>query len=151
MSYLFLLQLWSIILHNILVLWSYLAQYIFSHIHNSLHNLLRISDIPRVHDGKRAFWKGCYGADRGGRDFGRGQLNFPGHNISVAIMPKCILDFSRNGINNTRNFHRWSHYNPHGTVETNIERRFSISLWCGMFDERLISTVILDCHVEGIN
>ena len=59
--------------------------------------------------------------------------------------------FTRNAINNTRNFHRWSHYNPHGTVETNFERRFSISLWCGMFDDMLIGTVILDGHMEGIN
>ena len=59
--------------------------------------------------------------------------------------------FTRNGINNTRNFHRWSHYNPHGTVETNFERRFCISLWCGMFDERLIGSVILDDHMEGMN
>ena len=58
---------------------------------------------------------------------------------------------TRNAINNTRNFHRWSHYNPCGSVETNIERRFSISLWCGMFDYILIGTVILDCHMEGIN
>jgi len=32
--------------------------------------------------------------------------------------------FIRNGINNTRNSHRWSHENPHGTVETNFQRRF---------------------------
>jgi len=28
--------------------------------------------------------------------------------------------FTRNGIKNTRNLHRWSHENPHGTVETNF-------------------------------
>ena len=32
--------------------------------------------------------------------------------------------FIRNGINNTRNSHRWSHENPHGTVETHFQRRF---------------------------
>ena len=37
--------------------------------------------------------------------------------------------FTRNGINNTRNSHRWSHDNPHGTVETNFQPLF---LWmCG--------------------
>ena len=32
--------------------------------------------------------------------------------------------FTRNGINNIRNSHRWSHENPRGTVETNFQRRF---------------------------
>ena len=36
--------------------------------------------------------------------------------------------FARNGINNTRNSHRWSHENPHGTVETNFQRRFSVTV-----------------------
>jgi hypothetical protein len=52
--------------------------------------------------------------------------------------------FTRNGINNTRNSHRWSHENPHGTVETNLQRRFSINVWCGMIDDMMICPVILD-------
>jgi hypothetical protein len=35
-------------------------------------------------------------------------------------------NFTRNGIYNTRNSHRRSHDNPHGTVETNFRRRFSV-------------------------
>ena len=45
---------------------------------------------------------------------------------------------TRNGINNTRNSHRLSHENPHGTVETNCQRRFSVNVWCGMIDDMLI-------------
>ena len=45
--------------------------------------------------------------------------------------------FTRNG-NNTRNSHRWSHESPHGTVEANFQRRFSINVWCGMIDDMLI-------------
>jgi hypothetical protein len=37
--------------------------------------------------------------------------------------------FTRNGINNTRNVRRWSHGNPHGTVETNFQRRVFIFLY----------------------
>ena len=59
--------------------------------------------------------------------------------------------FTRNRINNTHNSHRWSHENPHGTVEINFQRRFSINVWCGMIDDMLIGTVILDDRVTGKN
>jgi len=58
--------------------------------------------------------------------------------------------FSRNGINNTRNSHRRSHENPHGTVKTNFQR-FSINVWCGMIDDMLIGPVILDDRTTGRN
>jgi hypothetical protein len=46
--------------------------------------------------------------------------------------------FTFNGINSTCNSHRWSHENPHGTVETNFQRRFSFNVWCSMIDDMLI-------------
>ena len=49
------------------------------------------------------------------------------------LLPLILLtdeaNFTRNGINNTRNSHRWSHENPHSTVETNFQRLFI--LMCG--------------------
>jgi len=57
--------------------------------------------------------------------------------------------FTRNGINNTRNSHRWYHENPHGTVETSFQRRFSINMWSGMNDDMLIGPVILDDCMTG--
>ena len=59
--------------------------------------------------------------------------------------------FTRNGINNTRNSHRWSHENPHSTVETNFQCRFSINVWCGMIDDILIGPFILDDLMTGRN
>jgi len=59
--------------------------------------------------------------------------------------------FTRNGTNNTRNSHRWSHDNPHGIVETKFQGRFSISVWCGMIDDMLIGPVILDDRMIGQN
>ena len=38
----------------------------------------------------------------------------------------------------TRNSHRLSHDNLHGTVETNFQRRFFINMWCAMIDEMLV-------------
>ena len=57
--------------------------------------------------------------------------------------------FTRNGIDNTRNSHRWSHENPRGTVETNFQSRFSISVWCGMIDDMLNCPVISDDSMTG--
>ena len=62
-----------------------------------------------------------------------------------------VATFTRNGISNTRNSHRWSHENPHGTAETNFQRRFSINVWCGMIDDMLIGPVILDDRVTEQN
>ena len=39
--------------------------------------------------------------------------------------------FTRDGINNTRNLHTWSHDNPHETRVTHFQRRFSVNVWCG--------------------
>ena len=62
-----------------------------------------------------------------------------------------VATFTRNGISNTRNSHRWSHEIPHGTAETNVQRRFSINVWCGMIDYMLIGPVILDDRMTGQN
>jgi hypothetical protein len=66
----------------------------------------------------------------------------------LQLLPVILLTdeatFTRNGINNTRNSHRWSHNNPHGAVETNFQNRFAINVWCGMIDVMLTGPVILD-------
>jgi hypothetical protein len=40
--------------------------------------------------------------------------------------------FTRNAINNIRNWHRWSHDNKHCTVETNFQSNFSINVCRGI-------------------
>jgi len=59
--------------------------------------------------------------------------------------------FTLNGINNTRNLHRWSHENLHSRVETNFQCRFSINVWCGIIDDMLIGPVILDDRMTTQN
>jgi hypothetical protein len=49
------------------------------------------------------------------------------------------------------NSHRLSHDNPHGTVETNFQRCFLISVWCGMMNDMFIGPVILYDHIIGRN
>jgi len=46
--------------------------------------------------------------------------------------------FTRDGVNNLRNVHTWSHRNPHATCVTHFQRRFSVNLWCGVLGNRLI-------------
>ena len=49
--------------------------------------------------------------------------------------------FTRDGINNSRNVHTWSHENPHETRVTNLQRRFSVNVWC-VLGNRLIGPFV---------
>ncbi|EFN75823.1 hypothetical protein EAI_15490, partial [Harpegnathos saltator] len=57
--------------------------------------------------------------------------------------------FMRNGINNTRNTHRWLQDNPNAIVVQNFQIRSSVNVWCGMIDRMLISPVILQNRMTG--
>jgi hypothetical protein len=57
--------------------------------------------------------------------------------------------FTRNGINNTRNSHNWAQENPHATVQTNFQTRFSVNVWSGMINDMLIGPVIIDDRMKG--
>lgn len=45
--------------------------------------------------------------------------------------------FTRDGVNNCHNEHRWSEENHHATFERNFQHRFSINVWCGMLNDQL--------------
>ena len=51
--------------------------------------------------------------------------------------------FTRNGVNNLRNVHTWSHDNPHETRVSNFQRRFSVNVWCGVLCKKLIGPFCL--------
>jgi len=57
--------------------------------------------------------------------------------------------FTRDGINNSRNLHTWSHDNPHETSVTNFQRRFSVNVWCGVLGNRLIGPFVFDNNLTG--
>jgi hypothetical protein len=57
--------------------------------------------------------------------------------------------FTRDGVNNCHNEHRWSDENPHTTVERNFQHRFSINVWCGMINNQLLGPVVLDGRLTG--
>jgi len=52
-------------------------------------------------------------------------------------------------INNTHNSHVWVDENPQGTVESNFQLRFSVSVWCAVLDDQLIGPFILEGRLTG--
>ena len=50
--------------------------------------------------------------------------------------------YTRDGVNNLRNVHTWSHINPHETSVTNFQKRFSVNVWCGVLGNRLIGPFV---------
>ena len=57
--------------------------------------------------------------------------------------------FSRDGINNSRNVHTWSHENPHETRVTNFQRRYSVNVWCGVLGNGLIGPFVFHSNLTG--
>jgi len=57
--------------------------------------------------------------------------------------------FTRDGINNSRNSHTWSHDNPHESSVTKFQRRFSVNVWCGLLDNKLIGLFVSDNNLTG--
>ena len=59
--------------------------------------------------------------------------------------------FTRDGVNNLRNVHTWSHDNPHETSVTNFQRRFSVNVWCGVLGNKLIGPFVFDNNLTGMS
>jgi len=47
------------------------------------------------------------------------------------------------------NSHVWADVNPHATVESNFQQRFSVTVWCAVLDDQLIGPFILEGHLTG--
>jgi len=43
--------------------------------------------------------------------------------------------FNHDGVNNTHNSHMWADENPHATVVSNFQQRFSVNMWCAVLDD----------------
>lgn len=73
--------------------------------------------------------------------------NDPNFHNSVLFTDEC--SFSRDGIMNTRNNHRWSHENPHEIAHTRHQQRFSYNVWAGIVDNYLLGPVFLPPRLNG--
>src|SRR5215469_7471821 len=68
--------------------------------------------------------------------------------LSVILL-SYEASFTRDGVNNLRNVHMWSHDNPHETSVTNFQRRFTVNVWCGVLGNKLIGTFVFDNNLTG--
>ena len=57
--------------------------------------------------------------------------------------------FNRDGLNNTRYSHVWADENPHATVESNFQLRFSVNVWCAILDDQLIGPFSFEARLTG--
>jgi hypothetical protein len=57
--------------------------------------------------------------------------------------------FTRDGVYNTHNSHVWAEINPHATVETNFQHRFSVNVCCGVLHDQLIAPFIFPGRLPG--
>ena len=63
--------------------------------------------------------------------------------LSVVLFSD-VASFTRDGVNNLRNVHTWSHDNPHEKSVTNFQRRFTVNVWCGVLGNKLIGPFVFD-------
>jgi hypothetical protein len=59
------------------------------------------------------------------------------HKFIAKIMFTDVAGFTRDGIGNFRNTHVWMDDNPHTTVASRHQHRFSINVWVRILDDHL--------------
>lgn len=70
-------------------------------------------------------------------------------NFSKDVLWSDEAYFSREGIFNTHNLHEWHEINPHIVRERAFQQRFSINVWAGILNDRLIGPYILPSPLTG--
>ena len=60
-----------------------------------------------------------------------------------------MAHFIHDVVNNTRSSHLRDRDNPHGTVESNYQRRFFVNVWCGVTGDQLIGPYIFPKRLTG--
>lgn len=58
-----------------------------------------------------------------------------------AILQRCLFtdeaQFTRDGVHNSRNMHIWAEENPLSTRAAHSQYKFSVNVWCAVFDNKL--------------
>ena len=57
--------------------------------------------------------------------------------------------FNRDGVKNRRNSHIWDRNNPHGTLESSHQHRFSLKGWCGDNGQQMTGPYIFPQLLTG--
>ena len=69
--------------------------------------------------------------------------------MHLYILFTVEAQFNCDGVNNTHNSHVWADENPHATVKSNFQLRFSVNVWCAVLDDHLIGPFILEGRLTG--
>lgn len=73
----------------------------------------------------------------------------PGFLSSILMTDECC--FTRDGILNFHNTHRWADANPHAIYETHFQQRFSLNIWAGIIGNQMIGPYVLPERLNGDN
>lgn len=69
------------------------------------------------------------------------------------IVCRCLFtdeaQFTRDGVYNLRNSHIWAEQNPFATRQAHSQHKFSVNVWCGIFDNKLVGPHILPHRLTG--
>lgn len=57
--------------------------------------------------------------------------------------------FTRNGFGNIHNMHHWATQNPHVIFPCKHQHRFSINVWVGILNDRVIGPIMLPNRING--
>lgn len=73
-----------------------------------------------------------------------------GHRRSIRrILFTDEAQFTRDGMTNTKNSHVWSEENPHATRIVHSQHKFSLNVWCGLIDNKLIGPHFFEHRLTG--
>lgn len=57
--------------------------------------------------------------------------------------------FHQNGNVNRHNSHYWAIENPHWIREQHVQQRFSVNVWCGLVNDKLVGPYFMDERLDG--
>jgi hypothetical protein len=57
--------------------------------------------------------------------------------------------FTRDGVMNLHNLHIWAEENPRRTRYSSFQHRFSVNVWAGIVDGRLIGPYVIEDRIGG--
>lgn len=82
------------------------------------------------------------------------RMNFSNWIIRNARILSRVLftdeaQFTRDGVYNLRNSHIWAEENPFATREAHSQHKFSVNVWCGVIDNKLIGPHIFPHRLTG--
>jgi hypothetical protein len=57
--------------------------------------------------------------------------------------------FTNHGNVNLHNMHFWAMENPHWLRQVEHQRQWSLNVWCGIIDDKIIGPYFIDGHLNG--